>query len=65
MMQVSVQQELFRVLCPICGSKDTYHRLRRKNYRCRQCGTVFGVSREAPETPVILGKEDFDGLGRS
>lgn len=41
MARILVQGVLFKHGCPVCSSKDTYHRIRRGNYRCRQCGSVF------------------------
>jgi len=55
-MEVSIQMELFRVKCPACPSKDTYHRLKTKNYRCRQCGTTFKVVRTQEE--LLRGRKE-------
>lgn len=27
--------------CPACGSRDSYYRIKRGNFKCRRCPTVF------------------------
>lgn len=55
------------IICPNCGSKQTYARTKTNDYRCHKCAFVFSFNPPAPpesqppKKPLPKPSELYDG----